>query len=45
VMTERGLIDEAVEQIHEAGLGLVLKQLAEKVRATKTDTAKNEVTP
>lgn len=45
VMTERGLIDEAVEQIHEAGLGLVLKRLAEKVRATKTDTAKNEVTP
>lgn len=45
VMTERGLVDEAVEQIHDAGLGLVLKRLAAQVSAKKTDTTKNEVTP
>jgi integrase len=45
VMTERGLIDEAVEQIHDAGLGLVLKRLAAQVSAKKADTAKKEVTP
>ena len=44
-MTERGLVDEAVEQIHDAGLGLVLKRLAAQVSAKKTDITMNEVTP
>ena len=54
VMVERGLVDEAAREIHDAGLGTILKRLAQQVRETEqlqavkkniTDVKQNEVTP
>jgi hypothetical protein len=37
VMVERGLVDEAAREIHDAGLGDVLKQLAQHARSERRD--------
>jgi len=44
LMVERGLVDEAAGQIHDAGLGSVLKRLAQQVRETKASQAVKENT-
>lgn len=38
VMVERGLVDEASREIHDAGLGQVLQRLAAQVARPKEDT-------
>jgi integrase/recombinase XerD len=54
VMVERGLVDDAAREIHDAGLGALLKTLAQHVRETEqlqvvkqniTDVKQKEVTP
>jgi hypothetical protein len=38
LMVERGLVDEAARDIHDAGLGSVLKRLAMHVRESEAGT-------
>lgn len=42
LMVDRGLVDEAAREIHDAGLGSVLKRLALHVRESEAGTRVNE---
>ena len=42
VMVERGLVDDAARSVHDAGLGMTLKRLAQHVKGERDITVKEE---